>query len=932
MSAGGVEAPPIRVRLLGPVQLLVDGRSVPIGGPGVRGLLALLARNANSVVAVDEIIDALWGEGPPATARTIVQGNVSHLRRILRTADPSGQTVRIGTASPGYELVIPDRWVDAVEAKLLLDEAGAATGVRRSELLAEAFGLWHGPVLAGVPSSVTAPELEELRLAVHGARVDADLESGRHTELVGELMPMVQENPLAERTVGQLMVALCRCGRRADALDVYRWVSRYAAETLGINPGPELRLLHERVLRDDPSVTGRPKSPDLVRLRPAQLPPSVPSLAGRQGDLGWLDGLHAQVAAEANVVGVVTGPAGVGKSTLVVSWAHRAAATFSGGVLFAWLRGFDPNLPALDATEALTQFLLGLGVEAAELPDQLNDRVALFRSLLADRKVLVLLDDAVSAEQVRPLLPPGNGSMTVVTSRYRLEGLAVSNAARLRLLDTLPPGDAVRLIEELAGAGRAGRNARVAELCGYLPLALRIAGARLAASPQWTVDEVVDELEDERTRLAALDTGGGDVSVRAALDVSFRGLPTELADTFSRLGVLTGASVRPHLVAALTGVSVETARERLRALVTQHLLAETTRDVFEPHDLVRLYLRRLAANLAAGERAEVLRRAVEYYLAAADSARQVLGSVSDGLDLRGLVPPEILPPLGEQDLALEWFSGEWENLRALLDNAAEAGLDTQVWQLVRLAHSYRRVRPFWDDWLALTETGMAAAQRTGDRLAVFWMLITRCGVRIAFGVTDSLVPDARAAFALVTDDDNDLVQRSRYMQLGCALLRDGRYDEGLGYLRTSLELARRLGHDDLLSQVLSNLAWGENRAGRFAEAIEYQQAALEIDERRGDHGNVISALGSLAETCFNSGDLDQAESRARQAIALCHGRDITMEEADVRLCLGRTLRAKGDLEAARAELAASLQLHERVNSRRIAEVSAELDALTGVDA
>ncbi|OZM70981.1 SARP family transcriptional regulator [Amycolatopsis antarctica] len=903
---------------------------VAIGGPGVRGLLALLAMRANSVVTVDDIIDALWGDDPPATARTIVQGNVSHLRRVLR-AVPQDE-VAIHTAAPGYELVIPPRWVDAVEARLLLEQAASAALDRRAALLAQAFALWRGPELAGVPATVTAPELEELRLAVHGARVDADLELGRHAALIAELAPIVRENPLSERTVGQLMTALCRAGRRADALEIYRRVSRHSADVLGIGPGPELQSLHERVLRDDPSVTGSPEAPDLVRLRPAQLPPSVPNLAGRQADLAWLSDLREVAERGANAVGVVTGPAGVGKSTLVVSWAHGAASGFGDGVLFAWLRGFDPGQPALAAGEVLAQFLLGLRVHASEMPEGFDDRLALYRSLLADRRVLVLLDDAVSAEQVRPLLPPGNGSMALVTSRYRLEGLAVSNAARLLPLDTLPPGDAVRLVEELAGTGEAGRNERVARLCGYLPLALRIAAARLAASPQWMVDDVVDELADERTRLAALDVGGGDVSVRAALDVSFRGLRPEQADTFARLGVLTGTSVRPHLVAAISGTTVPVARERLRELATQHLLTESTRNTFEPHDLVRLYLRELAGRLPEAERTEIMHRAVNYFLAASDTARRVIGPVSDDLDFRDLVDAEVLPVLEEQDRALAWFSSEWQNLRALLDNAFDTGMDIPVWQLVRLAHSYRRVRPSWDEWLAVTETGLFAAERGGDRLALFWMLISRCGVRIAFGVTDGAVADARRAYDLVSEADGELVLRTRENQLGCALAREGRVEEASTHLRVALELADRLGDDGLRSQVLGNCAWTENKAGRYAEAIEYQRAALEIDRGRGDRGNVVSALGSLADICFNSGDLDAAEEWAREAIALCDGRDITMEEADVRLCLGRILRAKGDHEAARTELTASLRLHEKVRSARRGEILAELTALDGADA
>ena len=529
-----------RLQLLGPVQLFHGDVPVPIGGPGVRGLLALLALKPGKVVGLDDIIDALWGHNPPATARTIVHGNVSHLRRILREVDgPS-----ILTTPPGYRLdVEPDR-IDVHRVRTLLDRASAATPETAAALLAEALALWQGPALGGVPESLQAPELEDLRLAVHGARVDADLELGRHAELIVELSPIVRADPLAERTAGQLMRALYHAGRRGDALELYRTVSRATLRTLGVEPGAELRWLHERVLNDDLPARERHARPPPTSRRKAisQLPAAVPSLAGRADELAWLDGLVTRAEAGETTIAVVTGTAGVGKSTLVVWWAHRVARRFPDGVLFASLRGFDPHHPPLEPAELLTQFLLGLGVETAKIPELLHERVALYRSLIAGRRMLVLLDDARTAEQVRPLLPPSARTMTVVTSRSRLDGLAVSNAAKQRVLGTLAPDDAVLLIEELAGP--ADLNHALARLCGYLPLALRIAGARLSASAQRTAEELVDELGNERTRLAGLQVDGADDGVRAAFDVSFRGLPGEIAETFLQLGAVPGVHGR----------------------------------------------------------------------------------------------------------------------------------------------------------------------------------------------------------------------------------------------------------------------------------------------------------------------------------------------------------------------------------------------------
>jgi len=278
-----------RLQLLGPVQLFDGDEPVPIGGPGVRGLLALLALKPGKVVGLDEIIDALWGHDPPATARTIVHGNVSHLRRILREVDGPG----ILTTPPGYRLDAEPGWIDVHRARTLLDRAAVATPEVAATLLAEALALWQGPALGGVPDSLQAPELEDLRLAVHGARVDADLELGRHAELIVELSPIVRADPLAERTAGQLMRALYHAGRRGDALELYRTVSRATLRTLGVEPGADLRWLHERVLNDD--LPARDVAAPAVVDEPAkatsQLPAAVPSLAGRADELAWLDGL-----------------------------------------------------------------------------------------------------------------------------------------------------------------------------------------------------------------------------------------------------------------------------------------------------------------------------------------------------------------------------------------------------------------------------------------------------------------------------------------------------------------------------------------------------------------------------------------------------------------------------------------------------------------
>ncbi|OXM60221.1 AfsR/SARP family transcriptional regulator [Amycolatopsis vastitatis] len=910
-----------RLQLLGPVQLFLGDDPVPIGGPGVRGLLALLALKTGKVVGLDEIIDALWGHNPPATARTIVHGNVSHLRRILREVDGPG----ILTTPPGYRLDAEPGWIDVHRARTLFDRAAVATPEVAAPLLAEALALWQGPALGGVPDSLQAPELEDLRLAVHGARVDADLELGRHAELIVELSPIVRADPLAERTAGQLMRALYHAGRRGDALELYRTVSRATLRTLGVEPGAELRWLHERVLNDDLPARDVP-APAVVD-EPAkaisQLPAAVPSLAGRGDELAWLDGLVTRAEAGQTTIAVVTGTAGVGKSTLVVWWAHRVAPRFPDGVLFASLRGFDPHHPPLEPAELLTQFLLGLGVETARIPELLHERVALYRSLIAGRRMLVLLDDARTAEQVRPLLPPSARTMTVVTSRSRLDGLAVSNAAKQRVLGTLPPDDAVALIEELAGP--ASLNHALARLCGYLPLALRIAGARLSASAQRTAEELVDELGNERTRLAGLQVEGAEDGVRAAFDVSFRGLPGEIAETFLQLGAVPGVMAGPHLVAAVAQIPVAEARRRLRALAAHNLIAETARDVFVPHDLVSVYLRELAEQeLGDKERDQALGWTIRYYQAVADRARRLLGRVTDPLDFTGVLADNAMPPLTGFAEAHDWFAAEWPNLLAVLDAAYAAGRHDDVWRLARLGHTFRVACPLLDEWTRMADLGVEAAEAAGDVAGQCWLRLARCEIALTFELPGFGLADAERAAELSAGLTDERLAASADLHLGRALSRLGEHDKAIERLAKAVEEAPDV---TLRGQALSSCAQAEKRAGRLSDAIAHQLDGLRVDRELGDDGQVVVSLDKLAELSLRAGDHAAAERYVWEAIDLAISREFVAREGALRLTLGRVLRAKGDIDGAREQLAMSVRIYERVHPKLVGEVRAELAEL-----
>ncbi|ONI78797.1 hypothetical protein ALI144C_28900 [Actinosynnema sp. ALI-1.44] len=864
----------VRFGVLGPVQAVVDGEPVALGGPGVRGLLAMLLLRPNEVVPVEDILDGLWGEDPPLTARTIVQNYVSRLRRQLRLVDPTG-SVWIDTQLPGYQLIVDEDLIDVTRATRLLTRARHEHPVRRAEMLREALGLWRGPVLADVSPRISAPELDDLRFAVLEARVEADLELGRHAELIGELATFAEAYPFREQMVAHLLLALYRTGRRADALEAYQRFARRAADDLGIDPGPALRELHERVLNDDSTLllpAPAPLVPPKVGvLVPAQLPPAPAGFRGRDEELVWLDQLLAEDHGEATPIGVLSGQAGIGKTALATLWGRMVGHEFPDGQLFAGLRGFHPTHAPLDPGDVLTQFLLTLGVPATEVPAETDDRAALYRSLLAHRRVLVLLDDARDSAQVRLLLPGGSQALVLITSRVRLEGMVARSGARLLDLAPLPAADSVRVIDSITGPGMdRTRLEQLASLTGGLPLALRVVGARLAARQDWIADELIAELGDETTRLSALAAEQADPSVRAAFDLTYRRLAEP--DAYRLFGLVPGPSVSPAAMAVLRSVDVATARRELRQLADAFLVSETSRDVFVMHDLVRLHAKELVP--LGEERSAALDRLVTYYVNAADAARRFLGPVAS---------PAGKPDnsdVGSGAQAVGWFEREWANLVAVMDVAA-AG---DVWRLARMAHDFRVVRPLWQPWHTVVHKGLSSAVRAGDIEGEAWSRHSLCVLHAQFGRAAETLADATRV----------------------------------------VRIAAELGDARLAAIGEEALASAHCGLKRYPEAVAGYEKAVKLHRDAGDHALAVYAVGQLALLYVETGDKDIAEQHARTAVSLASA---VYAEAVSREILGTVLSARGDESAARQQWARSADLYAQVNSARAEEMRDLIDGV-----
>jgi DNA-binding SARP family transcriptional activator len=608
-------------RILGPLEVWEHGRAAPLGGPKQRALLATLLLDANHVVPADRLVHELWGDDPPVTAENLLHGYVSQLRRCLRSRQV------LVTRPPGYLLQVEQGRLDlhrfeelAEEARLAM-EAGAAD--RAADALGEALDLWRGPALGDVDlrglSRSKVAQLEERRMAALEERVEADLRRGRHADVTSELQALVVASPLRERLRAQLMFALYRSGRQAEALAVYRDGRQLLTEELGLEPGPALQRLEHAILAADPALeppeptTVADGSPSLVANPPCHLPADVADFTGRQEALAALTGLLGREPdghAPAMAVATIAGMAGVGKTALAVRTAHRLRPRFPDGQLHVHLGGSGrPRPPA----EVLAGLLQALGEDPAAVPDGLEERAWRYRTLLADRRVLVVLDDAAAEAQVRPLLPGGAGCAALVTSRATLAGL---EAAHQLTLDVLDPDEAVGLLAKVAGPGRVAAEPVAAEAiarrCGYLPLAVRVAGARLTARPHWRLARLAERLGDETRRLDEL--RAGDLEVRASLEGSLRGQDAATRRAFRLLGLLPAGDFTARAVAALLDLPVTDAEELLERLVEVHLLEvagleAAGRTRYRLHDLLRgLARERLLAETTETDRRLLLDR------------------------------------------------------------------------------------------------------------------------------------------------------------------------------------------------------------------------------------------------------------------------------------------------------------------------------------
>ncbi|WP_262700508.1 MULTISPECIES: AfsR/SARP family transcriptional regulator [Streptomyces] len=962
----------LRFAVLGPVRAWRGAHELDLGSPQQRVVLAALLLRRGRPVTVAELVDAVWGDEPPPAAVSVLRTYASRLRKVLEPGRDAGEPPRVVvSAADGYLARVPEGSVDlgVFEQRVAEAKKLRATGAMSAaaDLLRAALDAWEGTPLAGLPGPLAEAErsrLAEERLATLETRLDTDVRLGRHSEVIAELAALTGEHPLREPLCQLLMLALYRSGRQAEALAVYRRTRGTLAAELGINPSASLRELHGRILTADPTLdhtsteteteTTEPdtEAEPWVSLaaghlaRPAQLPADLATFTGREAELTQIQALLPGVPRVSGVSGVsgdgtppatvlisaIGGMAGVGKTTLAVHLAHRLAHRYPDGQLYINLRGFDPTGSAMPRAEAIRIFLDALGAPSQRIPAHLDAQAALYRSLLANRRMLLLLDNARDAEQVRPLLPASPGCLAIVTSRDQLTGLIVYEGARPLTLTPLTRAEAHDFLVRRVGAERLAVEPEATDeiiaRCAGLPLALAIIAARAIAHPGFPLEAIAKELGDSRGSLDAFAGGEPATDVRAVFSSSYEALSAPAARLFHLLGLHSGPDISAPAAAALAGLPLRETRGLLAELTRAHLLTEDAPGRYALHDLLCAYAaERVATEETPQERDRATERVLRWYLHTADAAYPHLTPHRRRVSLPA--PPPGCHPLtfATHDEALTWCEAERPNLVAAVHQAATSPRPRLAWQLTAALWGFFYLRAHLHDWLDTTRTALDTARDTHDRVGEAWSLND---LAVALTVThrfDEAIDHLKQAMTLCRDL-GDTPGRSQAMgNLGNTYLQLGRLDKAAEYIRRSLVLDRAHGSAWGEGVALAKLGDIYQRLGRFDEAIDHLERSLAIQRAGGNRwveGVTLDILGTVHHRLHRH---DDAIQHYRQALGAIRDIGNRWDEGETLGHLGDTLLAAGDPEAAGTTWRQALAVFEEFGHPDTEEIRGRLRRL-----
>jgi DNA-binding SARP family transcriptional activator len=956
--------------VLGPVEVWADGRPVDAGHARQRAVLAVLLLDLGRAVPLEVLIDRVWGEDPPRSVRNAAYGYMTRLKALIAGAQEPGVT--LSRRAGGYLLQAGPDQVDACRFRRLVAEASAAgDDERAAAVLGEAVALWRGTALAGLDS----PWLNAMRATLELERTAAvlglneiRLRRGEHAALAGELAAQAAAAPANERLIGQLMLALYRCGQQADALRRYEQTRRHLAEELGADPSPQLAALHQQILRADPCLAAppaatlgatpgaetAPSGPRPAPAPPRELPADVPAFTGRAAELAELDRLLAATAGSdasaradraseagqvaepgaperrvtAAVISAVAGTAGVGKTALAIHWAHRAAGRFPDGQLHVNLRGYDPARP-MTAAGALAGFLRALGVPGPDIPPGQDRRAARYRSLLSGKRMLIVLDNASTAEQVRPLLPGTPGCAVLVTSRDALVGLVARDGAARLDLDLLPLAEAVSLLTELIGEpARADPDATaaLARQCARLPLALRVAAELAAARPSVPLKALVADLAGQQQGLDLLDAAGDPrTAVRAVFSWSYQHLSAETARMFRLLGIHPGPDITVPAAASLAATAEADARRLLGELARAHLIAEHLPGRYAFHDLLRAYAADQAhAHDSQDERDAATGRVLDHYLHTAARAALLLNPAMEPVVLTLPRPGAAAGQPADHRRAMAWFEAEHQVLLAAVSLAAGSGFDSHAWQLPWAMTTFLQARGHWQEWAATQHTALAAATRLGDTAAqaISGRLLANACTNL--GDYDQAHRHYASSLTLCQRLGNRLGEAKTQYNLGFLAQRQGRYAEALGHAEQALRLYQAIGDKAPEAEAFNSVGWCHALLGDYQQARVFCRRALTLSAETGDRWSEGNAWDSVGYAEHHLGNFAEAAACYQRALSLYREAGARFAEADTLTRLGDTRHAAGELRQAREAWQQALAILEDLLHPDAGQVRAKL--------
>jgi len=949
------------------------GSPLPLGGAKQRAVLAMLVLHANRVVSTDALVDGLWGDSPPRNAMNAVQVYVSRLRKALTVAGLQGRECTVSRRVPGYVLEMDVRNLDVSRFE---DATRQATRMLPSnptgaaERLRLALGWWRGePLVEFTAEPFTAteiPRLQERRLTAVTTLMDAELAAGRHADVVGELTDLVARYPVNERLPAQLMSALYRAGRQGEALQVYHRTRLSLAEDLGVDPGPELRELEARILGHDPTLDWTPPDsppgsgpPDGsaapaentrppqgalplaggtaaaqvtdTHITPAQLPAVTGAFTGRDGYLRQLDAGLSRAGSSVPAY-VISGTAGAGKTTLAVHWAHSRRDRFPDGQLYVNLHGFDPGETPTAAEGALCGFLDALGVRPDRVPADVQTRAGLYRSLLAGRRMLIVLDNAADADQVRPLLPGRSGCLTIVTSRNRLTGLVAVDGAEPLGLDVFTAKEARDFLTHRVGHRRVDAEPAAAEQiiqrCARLPLALAIVAGRAAVHTHFPLTALAAEIDQAQESLEAFTGEDSTGDVRVVLSWSYRRLTEPDGRLFRHLGLHPGPDITPAAAASLLGVPIREVSRMLSELAGANLITEHLPGRFAFHDLLRAYATE-QGNAVDDDTARnrAVQRAVEHYLHTARAAAARLYQRGDPEPIdspsTGVTPETFTDPAG----ALAWFSTEHRVLLTIVDLAAAGGHDPAVSQLAATMTTYLDFQGHWSDLAAVHHAALAAAARRANRPAQAraHRYLGLAASRLAhFTVADEHYQRALDGFHAL---DDPVGQAHTHLDLAWLEHLQHHDRQALTHAERALTLYLAADHQPGRADAIHSVGWYQAQLGDHATALTHCRHALTLHEHLDDLYGQAATWDSIGYVQHHLQHRDDALTAYQRALDIYRRIGHRYGEAETLDHLGTTHHANGDLDQARAAWTQALDILDSAHHPNAATLRSKLESL-----